>query len=246
MSTGELAIIVVASLVGSLVKSVTGMGYPLIAIPIVSLFISVEDAVVVIAVPNTAANLLLNVHARAAARETRDLPVLAATAVVGAIVGTLVLVRGPDEPLLLALAATIVVYVVQFVRSPSLTIDPATSRRWSPVAGSAAGFMQGAVGVSGPVVAMWFHGYRLGKDAFVFSVTLLFLVSGAAQALLLLATGEFDRDRSVAAALAMVATLAMIPVGTRLRGRLDIATFERLVLALLVVSAVALVARSLG
>jgi uncharacterized membrane protein YfcA len=93
---------------------------------------------------------------------------------------------------------------------------------------------------------MWFHGYRLGKDAFVFSVTLLFLVSGAAQALLLLATGEFDRDRSVAAALAMLATLAMIPVGTRLRGRLDIATFERLVLALLVVSAAALVARSLG
>ena len=168
------------------------------------------------------------------------------TAVVGAIVGTLVLVRVPDEPLLLALAATIVVYVVQFVRSPSLTIEPATSHRWSPVAGSAAGFMQGAVGVSGPVVAMWFHGYRLGKDAFVFSVTVLFLVSGAAQALLLLATGEFDRDRSVAAALAMLATLAMIPVGTRLRGRLDIATFERLVLALLVVSAVALVARSLG
>lgn len=246
MTGEELALIVGASLIGSFVKSVTGMGYPLIAIPILSLFIGVEDAVVIIALPNAAANLLLNVHARRSAAETRDLLVLSLTAIVGALIGTAVLVRVPEEPLLLALAATVLAYVVQFLRSPAFEIAPETSRRWAPGAGAAAGFMQGAVGVSGPIVAMWFHGYRLGKNAFVFSVTLLFLASGAAQAGLLAATGEFDRDRLVAAGLALVATLAMIPVGTRLRNRIDTVTFERLVLALLTASAVALVARSLG
>lgn len=244
MSGEDLLLVVAASLVGSFVKSVTGIGYPLIAIPILSLFIGVEDAVVVIAVPNTVANLLLNVHARHAAGETRDLPVLAATSILGALVGTALLVSVPEEPLLLTLAITIVVYVVQYLRRIQLTLDAATSHRWAPVAGSAAGVMQGAIGVSGPVVAMWFQGYRLGKNAFVFSVTLVFLVSGAAQAMLLAAAGEYDRDRLVAVALALVATLAMIPVGTRLRERIGTTTFERMVVALLAVSAVSLVART--
>jgi len=72
--------------------------------------------------------------------------------------------------------------------------------------------MQGAIGVSGPVVAMWFQGYRLSKNAFVFSVTLVFLVSGAAQALLLAGAGEYDRDRLVAVALALV-VVHLLPEG---------------------------------
>ncbi|MGI9643912.1 MAG: TSUP family transporter, partial [Ilumatobacteraceae bacterium] len=113
MTGEELALIVVASLVGSFVKSVTGMGYPVVAIPLLSLFIDVEDAVVIVALPNAAANLLLNIHARRAARESRDLVALSVAAVLGALAGTAVLVRVPDEPLLLALAATVLVYVIQ-------------------------------------------------------------------------------------------------------------------------------------
>lgn len=246
MTGVDLALVVVASLVGSFVKSVTGMGYPLIAIPVLALFVDVETAVAVIAIPNTVANLLLNVDARAARHETRDLPVLIATSIVGAVIGTAVLVSAPEDPILLALAAAVFVFVVQRIRSPELHLTPATTRRWAPAAGSVAGFFQGAVGVSGPIVAMWFHGYRLSKDAYVFSVTALFLMSGATQLAVLLGAGTYDRDRLVAAGLATVATLAMIPVGTRLRDRIAVVTFERIVLVLLVVSGTSLVVRALG
>lgn len=246
MTDADLLMVVLASLVGSFIKSVTGMGYPLVAIPFLTMFIGVESAVAIIAIPNTAANLLLNVDVRAHRHETRDLPVLVVWSVLGAVAGTFVLVGAPEEPLLLGLAATVFAFVVQRIRSPELHLEPALTRRWAPLAGTAAGFSQGAVGVSGPIVAMWFHGYRLSKNAYVFSVTALFLMSGAAQLVVLLLAGEYDRDRSVAAALALVATLAMIPVGTRLRDRIGGHTFERLILILLIVSGCSLILRAMS
>ncbi len=244
MSTGDLILIVVASLAGSFVKSVTGMGYPLLAVPFLSMFIGVQDAVTIVAFPNAVVNLLLNVDSRAARHDTRDLPVLAITMTIGAVAGTLLLVHVPEDPLMLALAATIVVFVIQYFREPNRTIAPATSRRWSAPVGVVAGVMQGATGVSGPIVAMWLHGYRLAKDSYVFSVTLLFFVGGASQFVVLALAGEFDQDRIVASLAAFIAALSMIPIGTRLRGKLAGHVFERLIITLLIVSAFSLLLRT--
>lgn len=246
MTGGELLLIVVVTLAGSFIKSVTGMGYPLVAVPILSLVIDVETAVVVVSLPNTAANLALNLDARGSRDEARDLPVLVLTSIAFAVVGTLVLVEAPEKPLLLGLATTVLLFVVQFLRTPELQLAPATTRRWAPVAGAVSGFSQGAVGVSGPLVAMWFHGYRLSKNAYVYSITALFLVSGGTQAVVLLVDGRFDRDRWLAAGLAFVATFAVMPLGTRLRHRLAGPTFERLVILLVAASGVSLVVQALA
>lgn len=246
MSEIDLIVVAIASLIGSFVKSVTGMGFPLIAVPILSLFIGVESAVVVIAFPNVLANLLLNLAVRAERRHTRDLPSLVITSILGAVVGTFVLVEAPEEPLLLGLALCVFAFVVQRLRSPELSLDAATTRRWAPLAGSLAGFSHGAVGVSGPILAMWLHGYRLPRDAYVFSVTGLFFVAGLTQLCVLVLSGQYGRDRLLASGVALVATLCMIPVGTRLRTRIGGVMFERLILAVLVFSGVSLVLRAVG
>lgn len=244
MSETDFVVVALVSLAGSFIKSVTGMGYPLVAIPILTLFVGVETAIVVIAIPNALANLLLNLGVRRERHQARDLPSLIVTSVLGAVAGTLLLVEAPEEPLLLGLAFTVFVFVLQRTRNPELRLDPETSRRWAPLAGLLAGFSHGAVGVSGPVVAMWVHGYRLPKDAYVFSVTALFLVSGAAQIVVLASAGQFREDRLIAAGIALASTLCMIPVGTRMRQRIAGATFERLILVLLVVSGFSLIWRT--
>ena len=245
MSEGDLIVVAIASLIGALVKSVTGMGYPLIAIPILTLWIGVESAVAVIALPNVVANGLLSFGVRHERGATRDLPVLVVTAVLGAVAGTFLLVRAPEEPLLIGLAASVFVFVVQRLRSPDLHLDAKLTARWAPLAGLLAGLSHGAVGVSGPIVVMWLHGYRLPKDAYVFALTIIFLVGGMAQLGVLVLTGEFDQDRSTASLVALVATLCMVPIGTRLRSRIDAVAFERLILAILVLSGAALLYRAL-
>ncbi len=243
MSSGELVLIALASVVGAFVKSVTGMGYPMLAVPFLSLFIGVHDAVVIIALPNTLTNLVINRASKEARHETRDLAVLGLTMAIGSVIGVLLLVNLPETPLILALVVTIAVFVIRYFRSPASLMDAATSRRWSPPIGLVAGVMQGAVGISGPIVAMWLHGYRLGKNAYVYSVTLLFFVGGTAQLAVLLASGEFTTDRMVASTVALAVVLAVVPIGSRLRGRIDGHVFERLVVALLSVSAISLLLR---
>lgn len=243
MTGGELLVVVAASALGAFVKGVTGMGYPLLAVPLLALVIGVEDAVVLVAAPNLAANAYLCWEARSFRLGARDLDRLIAFGAVGAVVGTVALVRLPEAPLLIALALAIVAFVVQFVRQPELRIDPATSRRWSPVAGGVAGLFQGAVGVSGPVVATWLHGYRLPKVSYVYAITLIFGVTGAVQLAVLVGQGAMTTDRAVASAVAAVPVAVMIPLGIRLRDRLGGAAFERAVLAVLVVAAASLVLR---
>jgi uncharacterized membrane protein YfcA len=241
VSTTQLLVIVVASFAGALVKGVTGLGYPVLAVPLIALVTGIEDAVVVVAIPNLLANIVLCWEARDARGESRDLGRLVGFGIVGAVIGTVALVRLPEQPLLIALALTVGVFVVQMIRRPELGLAPATATRWSPVAGFVTGLMQGAVGVSGPVVATWLHGYRLAVQTYVFSVTVIFGVTGAVQLVVLTAQGQLHTDRLLGALLAGVGVAIALPLGLRLRRRLAGPTFEKIVLAVLLVSAVSLV-----
>ena len=246
MNVEELAVVVLASFAGALVKAVTGMGYPLIAVPLIAIVLGVEDAVVLVALPNFAANLYLNFESRDARAETRDLDRLVGFGVVGAVVGTVALVELPEEPLLIGLAAMIVVFIMVFLTHPELSISPRTARRASPLVGTVTGLAQGAVGVSGPIVATWVHGYRLSPRGFVNQVTFIFGVTGLTQVVILGIQGQFTAERLTAALVAAVPVALAIPVGLHLRRRLAGAAFERVVLAVLIVSAVALLVQALA
>ncbi len=246
MTTTQLLVIVAASFAGALVKGVTGLGYPVIAVPLIALVTGIEDAVVVVAIPNLVANIVLCWEARDARGEARDLGRLVGFGVVGAVIGTVALVRLPEQPLLLALAVTVGVFVVQMIRRPDIALAPAVATRWSPVAGFFIGIMQGAVGVSGPVVATWLHGYRLAVQTYVYSVTVIFGVTGAVQLVMLTGQGQIDADRLFGAALAGVGVAVALPLGLKLRRRLEGPTFEKVVLAVLLVSAVSLVFEALA
>ena len=63
---------------------------------------------------------------------------------------------------------------------------------------------------------------------------------------MLVAAGAFGGDRWLATGVALVATLAVIPLGKRVRGRLPAETFENLILLLLVLSGVSLLWRALS
>lgn len=242
----EIAVVLGASLLGAFVKSVTGMGYPLLAVPLIALALGIEEAVVIVSGPNAVANFSLCWQARAGRSATRDLPVLVGTSFAGAFLGTFLLVTLPEDPLLVLLAATIVVFVVTYLRSPELRMRPETTQRWSPAVGAVAGVMQGALGVSGPVVGAWMHGYRLTSQAYVFSVTMIFGVAGSVQLVLLAATGRYTSERLGVSALALIPVVVVLPIGVRLRRRLGGRGFDLAVLAVLLGSGAALIVRVLG
>ena len=145
---------------------------------------------------------------------------------------------------MIGLAAVVFAYIAYAAVRPQRSLPEKTTRRWSPAVGLVAGVMQGAVGISGPPVAAWMHAYRLPPRAFVFSVSLLFLVAGVAQLAALIAGGMIYGPRLSLGLAAIPVVLGMIPLGERLRDHLDARRFDRIVLALLLVSGTSLVVRA--
>lgn len=245
MDGDVLAVALVAVLAGSLLKSITGLGLPLVTIPAIAAVADVETAVAFTALPNLAQNLALAWRERDSWARTRDLPALGAAGFAGAVAGTLVLVSVPDEPLLVLLAIVVLGYVILFFSTPSFSLSPARSRTWAPWVGAVAGLLQGSVGISGPVVAAWIHSYRLAQPAYVLSVTVLFALSGAAQFGVLTVGGSLDGLWGPTV-LGCAPALATIPLGGRLRHRLSAEWFDRSVVVVLAVSVVVLVIQRLG
>jgi uncharacterized protein len=145
----------------------------------------------------------------------------------------------PDTVTLSALFLVVALYLISALRMPDLRVPATTARRWAPAVGFVAGLFQGGVGISGPIVGTWHHALRLSRDAFVFSVTVVFAVTGLTQFIVLLATGKLSGRFTVSLLLAVV-VVATIPFGARLRNRLSGTSFDRLVLGLLVLSLIAI------
>lgn len=242
MSPAVLVAVLGATLLAGFVKGVTGMGFPLIAVPIASLFLSIEEAVVFVALPNLLSNVGLCVEARHAVPETRDLPRFLLPGLPGAVAGVWILLGVPADALRIVLALAIFAFVVQKLRRPDLAIPPITARRFAPLTGAIAGVFQGAIGISGPIVAPWFQCYRLSQSAFIFSIAASFGVTGFVQIVVLALRDGFDGRLGIAV-LAIPSSLLAMTIGARARRRLPAELFERLVLAVLAAAGVAIVVR---
>lgn len=241
----EITLVVVAVLAGALVKSVTGMGFPLVAIPVMSLFLPTPTAVAVIAIPNVVQNVILVAQHRTAWPETRHLARFCAAGVPGAVLGSIALVTVPEVVVRSALVAMLTAYLITTVVAPELRLPDRRVRAWSVPVGFGAGVFQGGIGISGPVVGTWHHGLHLRQDAFVVSVATVFSLTGAAQTSVLAARGQLDGRLLVSIVLTAI-VLATLPVGVRLRRRLSVERFRTVVLVLLGISLVSLVFDLIG
>jgi uncharacterized membrane protein YfcA len=240
IDTVDLVVIVAAIAVGAFIKGATGGGLPQIAIPVMAVFLGVEHAVVVMAIPGVVANGWLVWSHRAEARHTRDLPAMLAAGVVGAVVGTMLLESLDGRILSGVLAAVIVGYIVIALVHPGFTIPARVTRFASPPVGLAAGGLQGATGISGPLLTTYLHGFGLPPRAYVFALSTLFFVFSTVQAITLAGVGLYTPTRVLESLLALVPILVALPLGSRAARRLSRETFQRVILVLLAASVVSL------
>ncbi len=244
MTPIEIGIVLVAAVVASVVKTMLGSGYPIILIPVIALFSTVETAAVIVAPANVVLNLILAVELWHRRHDTVFLGRFVSASVAGAGLGTLLLPVAPDRVLRLVLVGVIVLFIVNRTRQVDVAVSPATAGRLSPLVGGVAGIFQGATGVSGPIVAPWHLMLDIERDPFVFSVGVIYGLSSASQLAFIVGQDLFDTERLLIGLSLIPIALVFAPVGSRLRERLDLALFERLVIVLLVASAASLLVRS--
>ncbi|MGA1774127.1 MAG: TSUP family transporter [Nitriliruptoraceae bacterium] len=225
---------------GALVKAVTGLGVPPVAIPVFAAFVGIRDAVVAMAVPVLVTNLQLAWRYRAHRSEVPNLGRLVTSALVGSVVGAMVLDRIPERLLAAAIGIIVLGYLALMVRRPSAALRPTVARALAvPVAGTA-GALQGATGLSAQVIVTYLAALRMSRGGFVFAVAILLQVSGLGQFLGVLGLGLLTPlvlQLGLATTIVVVTVLALV---TPLAERLPQRVFELGVRAVLFASSLRL------
>lgn len=233
MTGAELVAVLVAVSAGAFVKAVTGMGLPLVAIPVLAAFVGVEDAVVVMTLPGLLANGYLVWRHREGRTEAPPLGRFIFGGSIGVAGGAFLLSQLSETALTSALAASVFAYIVWRIRWPEAEMSGRVAHRVAPAAGGLAGLFQGAIGVSGPIVVSFIHALRPPRAGHVFSVTALFLVIGGVQFVLLFVFGLMTTGRFLGSVVACVPVMLATLGGSWIGDRLGRAAFDRAVLATL-------------
>jgi uncharacterized membrane protein YfcA len=245
--TTEFALVLLVISFAYLVKGVTGMGGPLLAVPFIAGLTSVEYAVVVLSLANMVSNGWLLWEHRAGARGTGFVMIPFLAVGTGAtIAGTWILTEVDDRILSVVIAILIGVYIWRFVADPHFGLDRATARRLALPMGLVGGGLLGATGTAGPLIATYLHSIRMARPSFIHMMSLTFSVFGLIQLLTLVVLGAFTPERTAQALWAIIPVAAMTFVGTRIGRLLDQRAFELVVLALLGFAAARLLWSVLG
>jgi uncharacterized membrane protein YfcA len=233
-------VVAVAITLGAVVKGITGMGLPPVALPVMAIFLGVEDAVVVMAIPTVVTNFALLVDNW---EYRRDNPVLGRMVVAAAIGGTLGawLLTNLDERAIAVLMAVLVgAYVLAWATGSDWTLSRRVTEVSSVPVGLVGGVLQGATGLSGPWFGSYLHAMRLSPATFVFSIAALFQFSAATQVVGLAALGRYDARLFGLSVLAATLAVAVV-IGVRtLAPSVPRRVFDVLVMAVLVGSVVAM------
>jgi uncharacterized protein len=223
---------------GAAVKAISGMGLPPVAIPVLGIFVGIEDAIVIMAIPTVVTNLALICDGWETRRRNEDLPRMLGAAAVGGAAGAW-LFSGLDPSIIAVLLSVVVgAYVVSRLVQRQWSLPHRTASRLAVPVGLVGGVSQGATGLSGTVFATYLHAAALPPVVFVFSIAALFQLSSTFQVVGLAVLGRYDARllglSVLAAALAIVVMLVVRPLARRVPR----AAFDQIVLVIIAASTV--------
>lgn len=215
------------------VQTVTGFGFALLAVPLLSLVVPPETAVVIAAT----LGLLTSSGQAWAERDHADRATVAwmlGGAAVGAPFGFVVLVVTTERQLRLVLVGVIVAFLVLDLlgRRPARP-----SRVVDTTAGVVSGALNTALATNGPPLVMALHARHLPPSRFRGTLTAVLAGSGVITVALFAVGGRYDAGIAWALLAALPGMAAGFGLGLRHRGRLSPARFRQVVTVLLAVTA---------
>lgn len=230
-----MAIMFLALAAGAVIKGATGMGLPLVALPVLATFFGLQHAISIMAITQVITNSMQLWQFRGSSRsaEMGFLPLFLVTGCIGVVGGTWLLSHLPERVLILSLGILLLLYFALKLTRPHFVVSPRAARLFGPVAGLGSGTLQGATGISAPVGVTFIHAMGMGRDAHVYAVSAMFLVLALVQLPSLFIAGIMQPEWVWQAILAMIPILVFMPVGQTLAGRLSRKAFDRMILIFL-------------
>jgi uncharacterized protein len=233
---GLIAAVVCSLIAAGFLKGTIGVGMPVVALPLLSLFIDIKSAAMLLSMPLILSNLPQALEGGKTGRCLMGLMPVILGMIPGLFLGVRVLLA------LDANAAEIIAGLV-LMGVAGVTLLAPTPQLQSRVvlpAGIAFGFFGGILGgiaaMPGPLVFIFLLAKGLRGKAFIKEASLYLVISAGLLAILLAASPQFNwLDVSVSTAAMLPVVLGMY-AGQRVRDKIAAETFKKLVLIAVVVA----------
>jgi uncharacterized protein len=233
-------LIIPAFVLGGTVKGALGVGLPLVTVPLLSLWLPIPQAIGLMVMPVLLSNLIQSREGAGLRRNVRRFAgMILSQFVVTVLVVKMTLSWSPSQ-LEFMVALSVLVAVALMAFTPNFEVGPRREAVASVAVGAASGVLGGISSLTGPLVISYLMALKLERDAFIGSISVIYL-SGAIP--LYGAMLYFGR---IGIADVWLSCLALVPMGVgllmgrALRKRLNEVLFRKILLLFLVMLAVLL------
>lgn len=241
-----IAFVFVAVMMGGFVKGITGVGLPLVAVPVMASVLGVEHAVAVMIIPSLVSNFAIIWIHRAEATANLEIILMIAMGVVGVAAGAWLLSQLNKDVMFIVLAVWVGVYLAVRIFDPQTHISDKAGRALGPVAGSLAGLFQGGTGISFPVFGPYLHARNITAAKFAFNAAALLFAFAVIQFVTFYELGLMTSTRIIEGTFAIIPMAIALPLGVKAARYLSKGLFDKLVVGLLLITALVLIARGLS
>jgi len=244
-SGAELLTAFAIFVLAGLVKGFTGVGLPMVAIPLLSQIVDPATAITIIVGPAAASNVVQSLRGGFLPELLRRFWSLCLTLVV--VIGvTTPFIIGLDTSNLLLLVGSIVgiASLLQLLQ-PAIRVPPQKEPVWSPIVGALGGLICGGANLHGGTMAIYFLALGLERDRLVAAIGMVFVVGAFPIYAAYFASGRMTPEILWATALALVPALGGQWCGAHFRQFVSHEKFRRIVLVFFLIGGADMVRRGL-
>ncbi len=234
-----LAIIAVILFAG-LIHGTLGLGFPMVATPMLATMMDVRSAILITLLPTMAVNIASIANSKSSLASTRPFLPLVLFALLGSIAGASILAVTDPAPFRIVLAALILLYLWNGIRIPQQWLM-SNSLLAMAIFGLVAGLSAGTTNVMVAILIIYFMSLETPRSTLVPALNSCFLVGKLSQIVVLAIAGLVSvRLALETAPLAVVAVIALM-LGQRLQPRIQVSTYQSILRKLLLLLAIVLI-----
>jgi uncharacterized membrane protein YfcA len=229
----SLCLLSLTFIAAGLVKGVTGLGLPTVAMGVLASAVAPAVAAAILVIPSLATNLWQALSGPATGCLLRRLWAMMIGILLGTVAASALLVRVDPLWSAFALGVALVAYAGYALALPAMSVPPHVEAWLSPGVGLATGAVTGVTGVFVMPVVPYLQALSMSKDELVQALGLSFTVSTVALAAGLVVHDAYRPDQLVLSTLATVPAFAGMWLGQRIRARTSPRLFRQCFLVFL-------------
>jgi uncharacterized protein len=241
-----LSVCFVAIFAGGLVKGLVGIGLPLVALPIMVVFIPIPKAIALLLISSLATSVWQSFHGGHFMHSIKRFWPMLLGLTIGISISVKALTSFDIRLLYLILGVIVAVFSTILQRQLVFTITPRAERWVAPMVGLGSGLIGGISMLFGPMFAIYLSGLKLGKNLFIAVISLagwwamLVLAAAMTQYQLL------DSTDLLGSVLALIPSFLGLALGQHLRSHINENLFRKCLAVILFLIGLNLLRRALG